>query len=293
MLLNAVEMGGTNEILTALDNAKTQWYHFTTIVIAGMGFFTDAYDLFVISTVTRLLGRLYYTDYSDMVGVIDPHNPGTLPANVAAAVNGVALCGTLCGQLLFGWLGDQLGRKKVYGWTLLLMIITSIASSMSFGKSAKAVMATLCFFRFWLGVGIGGDYPLSASIMSEYANQKTRGAFIAAVFAMQGMGILGGAAVSIVVSAIFRNSLNPPTFDVNAIASTPAEADYVWRIILGLGAIPAAVTFYFRMKMPETARYTALVAKNNKQAALDMSRVLQVDFSGNVDLSAAAPAGNH
>lgn len=44
------------------------------------------------------------------------------------------------------------------------------------------------------------------------------------------------------------------------------------------GAIPAAMTYYWRMKMPETARYTALVAKNAKQAALDMSKVLQVEF---------------
>ena len=296
VLLNAAEMGGPDDILTALDKAKTQWYHFTTIVIAGMGFFTDAYDLFVISTVTRLLGRLYYSDYSNMVGVSDPnHRPGVLPANVAAAVNGVALCGTLIGQLLFGWLGDKLGRKKVYGWTLLLMIITSIASSMSFGQSAKAVMSTLCFFRFWLGVGIGGDYPLSATIMSEYANQRTRGAFIAAVFAMQGMGILGGATISIIVSAMFRNALNTPTYAENAMASTPAEADYVWRIVLGLGAFPAALTFYYRMKMPETARYTALVAKNNKQAALDMGRVLQVDFTGSIDISQTGqpPVGNY
>lgn len=283
-------MGGTEDILTALDKAKTQWYHFTTIVIAGMGFFTDAYDLFVISTVTRLLGRIYYTDYS--LGAAG--KPGVLPANVAAAVNGVALCGTLIGQLLFGWLGDKLGRKKVYGWTLLLMILTSIASSMSFGQSAKAVMTTLCFFRFWLGVGIGGDYPLSATIMSEYANQKTRGAFIAAVFAMQGVGILGGATMSIIVSVIFRNSLYNPAFLVDPVASCPPQADYVWRIVLAVGAIPAAMTFYYRMKMPETARYTALVAKNNKQAALDMGRVLQVDFTGAVDLTqTGTPIGEY
>ncbi|XP_024369039.1 probable inorganic phosphate transporter 1-3 isoform X1 [Physcomitrium patens] len=279
-------MGGPDVILSSLDRAKTQWYHFTTIIIAGMGFFTDAYDLFVISTVTRLLGRIYYTDYSGPA----PHFPGTLPANVAGAVNGVALCGTLVGQLVFGWLGDKLGRKKVYGWTLLLMIITSIASAMSFGSTAKAVMTTLCFFRFWLGVGIGGDYPLSATIMSEYANQKTRGAFIAAVFAMQGMGILGGATMSIIVSVIFRNALHNFSFDDGNVLSTPPEADYVWRIILAAGAIPAALTFYFRMKMPETARYTVLVAKNNKQAALDMGRVLQVDFTGAVDLTSTASA---
>ncbi|KAH9540686.1 hypothetical protein CY35_14G018900 [Sphagnum magellanicum] len=260
------------EVLGALDRAKTQWYHFTTIVIAGMGFFTDAYDLFCISTVTKLLGRLYY--YNPSTG-----KPGTLPPNVSAAVNGVALCGTLCGQLFFGWLGDKLGRKKVYGYTLLLMIITSIASGLSFGHSAKGVISTLCFFRFWLGFGIGGDYPLSATIMSEYANKKTRGAFIAAVFAMQGFGILGGATVSIVVSAAFRNAFDTPIFTVDPVGSTPPQADYVWRIIFMLGALPAACTFYYRMKMPETARYTALVAHNNKRAALDMGRVLQVDFT--------------
>lgn len=44
------------------------------------------------------------------------------------------------------------------------------------------------------------------------------------------------------------------------------------------GALPALLTYYWRMKMPETARYTALVAKNAKQAAADMSKVLQVEI---------------
>ncbi|RZC50280.1 hypothetical protein C5167_018707 [Papaver somniferum] len=104
------------EVLKALDIAKTQLYHFTAIVIAGMGFFTDAYDLFCISLVTKLLGRIYYT-------VPGSAKPGSLPPNVAAAVNGVALVGTLAGQLFFGWLGDRMGRKRVYGLTLLIMVV--------------------------------------------------------------------------------------------------------------------------------------------------------------------------
>uniref|UniRef100_A0A453MCU5 H(+)/Pi cotransporter n=1 Tax=Aegilops tauschii subsp. strangulata TaxID=200361 RepID=A0A453MCU5_AEGTS len=186
------------QVLSALDAAKTQWYHFTAIVVAGMGFFTDAYDLFCISLVTKLLGRIYYTDLSKP-------DPGTLPPGVAAAVNGVAFCGTLAGQLFFGWLGDKMGRKSVYGMTLILMVICSIGSGLSFAHTPKSVMATLCFFRFWLGFGIGGDYPLSATIMSEYANKKTRGAFIAAVFAMQGFGILAGGIVTLIISSAFRH----------------------------------------------------------------------------------------
>ncbi|XP_062213102.1 probable inorganic phosphate transporter 1-8 [Phragmites australis] len=258
-------------VLNALDAAKTQWYHFTAIVIAGMGFFTDAYDLFCISLVTKLLGRIYY--YRQ--GAPDP---GSLPPNIAAAVNGVAFCGTLSGQLFFGWLGDKMGRKRVYGMTLMCMVLCSFASGLSFGHTPTGVMATLCFFRFWLGFGIGGDYPLSATIMSEYANKKTRGAFIAAVFAMQGFGILTGGVVTLIVSAAFRARFDAPAYQDGALASTPAQADYVWRAILMFGAIPALLTYYWRMKMPETARYTALVAKNAKQAASDMSKVLQVEI---------------
>nr|WKL05921.1 Pht1;2 protein [Chrysanthemum x morifolium] len=259
------------QVLSALDSAKTQLYHFTAIVIAGMGFFTDAYDLFAISIVTKLLGRIYYH-------VDGAKKPGTLPPGVNSSVVGVALVGTLCGQLFFGWLGDKMGRKKVYGMTLALMVVCSLASGLSCGHEARGVMATLCFFRFWLGFGIGGDYPLSATIMSEYANKKTRGAFIAAVFAMQGFGILASGLVSLLVAAAFDHSFNAPSYATDPIGSTVPQADYIWRIILMFGAIPAALTYYWRMKMPETARYTALVAKNAKQAAQDMAQVLQVEI---------------
>ncbi|KAJ4726875.1 Phosphate transporter [Melia azedarach] len=237
-------LNGQLQVLAALDSAETQCYHFTAIVIAGMGFFTDAYDLFCITLVTKLLGRIYY--YAD-----GAEKPGSLPPNVSAAVNGVAFCGTLAGQLFFG---------------------------LSFGQNPKAVMATLCFFRFWLGFGIGGDYPLSATIMSEYSNKKTRGAFIASVFAMQGFGILTGGIFAIILASAFNARFDAPSYEENPIASTVPEADYIWRIILLVGALPAALTYYWRMKMPETARYTALVAKNAKQAASDMSKVLQVQL---------------
>ena len=99
-----------------------------------------------------------------------------------------------------------------------------------------------------LGLGIGGDYPISSTIMSEFANKKTRGSFIAAVFSMQGFGILASAAVTIVVCSIFRRAFGSEDHN------TPKEADVAWRLILMLGSVPAALTYYWRMMMPETAR---------------------------------------
>ncbi|CAL5413559.1 unnamed protein product [Camellia sinensis] len=113
---------------------------------------------------------------------------------------------------------------------------------------------------FWLGFGIGGDYPLLATIMSEYANKKTSGAFIAGVFAMQGFGILASGIVALIVSSAFDHAYKAPTYSVGPVASTVPQADYIWLI------------------MPETVCYTALVAKNAKQAAQDTSKVLNVEI---------------
>ncbi|KAK6164464.1 hypothetical protein DH2020_001328 [Rehmannia glutinosa] len=162
-----------------------------------------------------------------VLNALDVAKTQCLPPNVSAAVNGVALIGTLAGQLFFGWLGDKMGRKKVYGVTLMLMCGCSIFSGLSFGHEPKTVMATLCFFRFWLGFGIGGDYPLSATIMSEYANKKTRGAFIAAVFAMQGFGILAGGIFGMILSSAFEARFKAPAYEVDPIGSTAPQADYV------------------------------------------------------------------
>ncbi|KAE8787651.1 putative inorganic phosphate transporter 1-13 [Hordeum vulgare] len=238
-------------VLQALDMARTQLYHFMAIVIAGMGFFTDAYDLFTISLVADLIVHRYYPD-------------GQTGNYISVLINAVSLSGTIPGQLLFGWLGDKMGRKRIYGVTLLLMVFCSLASGFTFGKSTyKSVVVTLCFFRFWLGVSIGGDYPLSATIMSEYANKRTRGAFMAAVFAMQGFGNVAAGLVGMITSKAFDNS-------------SPDNIDYVWRIVLMFGAVPALLTYYWRTKMPETARYTALIAKDAKMAASDMSAVLNM-----------------
>ena len=257
-----------------------------------MGFFTDAYDLFSISLLTNILGRIYFQDNPFYIG--GTVNPGKLPINYNAAISAVALCGALFGQVLFGVLADNLGRRTVYGLSLAIMIFCGFTQSMTFGYTSHAMVGTLCFWRFLLGVGIGGDYPLSATIMSEYSSTISRGAYIGSVFAMQGIGYLFAAVITAVVTAIFMRAYpngNYPNFigdpsipNVPAGTNTgvwsttsldaqnsymkqiqlsnPQENDYVWRIVLGFSAIPAAATMYFRLHMAETPRFTLHVLRN-------------------------------
>ena len=112
------------------------------------------------------------------------------------------------------------------------------------------IVGMLIIWRFLLGVGIGGDYPLSAIITSEFANTKNRGAMIGAVFAMQGFGILTGSIVSLLVLLSFSGTLN------NDDPLNYLQIDHIWRIIVAFGAVPGLVAIYFRMTIPETPRFT-------------------------------------
>jgi PHS family inorganic phosphate transporter-like MFS transporter len=88
-------------------------------------------------------------------------------AVLMAAVNGVSLRGTVLvlWHLVFGWLRDSVRRRHIYGVTLVLMVACSLASGLSFHRARNSFIGPLCFLRFWFGFGIGGDYPLSATII--------------------------------------------------------------------------------------------------------------------------------
>ena len=147
--------------LAEIDKAPFGWYHVRAIVVAGIGFFTDAYDIFAINLVTPMLGVVYWQNLKPA------SKAGTIPSSSDTAIKVATSGGTVLGQLGFGWLADMVGRKRMYGLELIIIIFGTLAQSLSAPSPAMSIVGLLIFWRVVMGVGIGGDYPLSSIITSE------------------------------------------------------------------------------------------------------------------------------
>jgi PHS family inorganic phosphate transporter-like MFS transporter len=211
------------------------------VVISGIGFFSDAYDLFIINIVLAILT-------AEMEGFGDSDQ---------SAVSTAALAGAILGQLAFGFIADKIGRKKGFVVTLSIVIVGAIlsASSFSIPSIGLTVAMTLAGFRFLLGIGIGGEYPLSATITAESSNASNRGRMVAAVFSMQGLGSLAAAFVGFLLLHVVDN------------------VDLVWRLCLGLGAIPGLLSLYHRITMHETESFSRASRNSASQPRQTFSRI--------------------
>jgi MFS family permease len=207
-----------------------------------MGFFTDAYDLFIIATVAAILKTQWH-----------------LSTTQTSWVTGAAILGAFIGAFVFGRIADVFGRKTVYTVVAAIMIVGAIASAFAPG------FLFLVIARFVLGLGIGGDYPVSAVLMSEYANRQDRGRLVGMVFSMQAVGLVVGPLVALL------------------FLSLGVSDSLTWRLLLGLGAVPAAAVIYLRSRMPESPRFQASVKGDADKAA----RELEQFSEGVIDVSAA------
>ncbi|KIK05301.1 hypothetical protein K443DRAFT_641836 [Laccaria amethystina LaAM-08-1] len=204
--------------------------------IAGVGFFLDAYDLFIINPVSTMLQYRLYGGKS-------------LPPNLEGFVKAGANIGSVIGQFAFGYAADSLGRKAVYGKELMLIIIATILTltTPTGSLSPNNCLIYLGMFRILLGVGVGGDYPMSASITSDRSNLRKRGTMLAYVFSNQGWGSLVGSLATLIVLAIYRGAIEK--------RNELSKVDGVWRIVVGISLIPAFGTLYQRVTLPESKRF--------------------------------------
>ena len=140
---------------------------------------------------------------------------------------GMTLASSVLGGVLFGWLGDKIGRKNALLWTLLLLAIGSMLSAAAWD------FGSLLAFRIITGIGVGGEWGAGMVLLNEVWDNKKRGLGSAIV---QAMSSAGTAMASIAAT----------------LALTYFDADTAWRVALGVGGIPLLLMLFVRSKMPES-----------------------------------------
>jgi PHS family inorganic phosphate transporter-like MFS transporter len=197
----------------------------------------------------------------------------------------------MLGQLIFGFLSDKYGRRKLYGLELIVVIFGTLGlvqSSAGFNGSMD-IIGWIMFWRFFVvsasriftfntsnradscqGLGIGAEYPLSAVITAEFAPRRSRARMMASVFLMQPVGQLLASVVglAVLITVGKNNGLPGLTKDSDHLAAATI-VDRIWRYVIGVGAIPALIAIFFRLTIPESPRYTLDVDNDGSRALRD------------------------
>lgn len=211
------------ELSNILDNAKLSKEHWRIWFLSAMGIFLDGFDLFIIAIALPFITHEF-------------HQNATLTGLIVSA----APIGCILGSSILGRLTDHIGRKKILLFDLLFFVIFA-------GMTAIAWSAeSLILFRFLLGVGIGADYPVSASYITENMPKKQRGKMLISGFGFQALGALAGALLGAVILLFYPKI-------------------HAWRWMLGIAIIPAIIVLLLRLSLPESTRW--LVHKGKKGEA--------------------------
>lgn len=202
--------------ILSIEDAPLNGFHQLMTLRAGGGWILDGYILSIIG-----VAIVQFSDYLKL----DSFWQGMVAAS--------AMLGTFCSGFLGGWLTDRLGRRRLFFVGPILFTLGSIGSLW-----VESGMA-LFILRFLVGMGVGLEYPVAGSLLTEFLPQKNRGPRLA------GLTILWfvGAALSYMIGNFI-------------LAHTGADG---WRWVLASGAVLGALLFLVRIGTPESPRW--LVSK--------------------------------
>jgi len=224
----------------ALNRAPFSLFHLRVVLVVAMGFLTDSYNLFIMTPALSLIERSFHV---------------SAKSSEIQLVNSSILIASCIGAIVFGFIADRVGRKAIYGWQALAMAVMALLCA--FAPSIEM----LIILRFLLGIVIGGNYPVVAVLMSEYANTKERGKLVGMVFSMQAVG----AVVGPLIALFFFSSTIP--------------VDLSWRLMLAIGVLPALAAFFLSRTLPESPRF---VSRVKGDTALAVNQVRQYS-RGHID----------
>jgi MFS family permease len=217
---SVVEAGAgiiATDIPARLD--RLRWGRFHTLVVVALG-------------ITWILDGLEVT----LAGAVSPalkESPQLRFSNAdVGLVSSAYLAGAVMGALFFGWLTDRLGRKRLFFITLVVYLLATAATALSWNIWSFAL------FRFLTGAGIGGEYTAINSAIQELVPARYRGWTDLVINGSFWVGAAVGAAASIVL-------LDPAVL----------APDVGWRLAFLIGAVLGLVIFLMRLWLPESPRW--------------------------------------
>ncbi|MFI5807016.1 MFS transporter [Streptomyces sp. NPDC051561] len=216
---------GGQELAPSLDAAPLRPFHLRVTATTFGANFSDGYALGMIGAVLTTL-----TDARHLSGVWQ----GLLGAS--------ALIGLFFGSIVLGRVGDIIGRQKLYIYNFVLI---TLASALQFWAHDPAVLFAL---RLLIGFGLGADYAVGPTMLSEFAPKRLRGLLLGSLTVMWTVGY--------VLAGILGTWLGGTE-----------DAAY---LLLATGALPAALVLLLRIGTPESPSW--LVSQGRVEEARDIAR---------------------
>ncbi len=230
-------------VATTIDQAAVEPRRDRLIIIASsLGTIFEWYDFFVYGTLAALLGRLFFPSDNPTAGLL-----------LSLATFGAGFGVRPIGAMVFGVLGDRIGRKHTFLATITLMgVATALVGLLpTFATAGIWAPILLVGLRLLQGLALGGEYGGAAIYVAENAPKARRGFFTSFIQA----SVVGGFLLSLIV-----------TLGVTEVVGKEAFADWGWRIPFVGSLLLLAVSLYIRLKLRESPVFEAMKAKGEISA---------------------------
>jgi MFS family permease len=206
-------------------------YHWFVIIVAALGWLFDCLDQQLFNA-ARVPAMRELLQTQDMARITEYGGYAT----------SIFLMGWATGGLVFGILGDRIGRAKTMLWTILLYSLFTGLSALSTGFWDFAL------YRFLTGLGVGGEFAVGVALVAEVIPDRARPYALGLLQALSTVGNIGAALVSIGIGALEH--------------SGTVSHSHGWRIMFLVGAIPALLAILIRRKLKEPERWQRAVQEN-------------------------------
>jgi SHS family sialic acid transporter-like MFS transporter len=214
---------------------------YMALTAAFLGWMFDGLEMGLFPLVARPALR-------ELMGVEASSNIGAWMAGITAGF----LVGAAAGGLLFGWLGDRIGRVRAMVWSVCTYAIFSGLCGLAESPLQIAVL------RFLAALGMGGEWSLGVALVMEIWPSKSRPMLAGLIGAASNVGFLLIALVGLVMAqfiGVAADALRAIGLSEDWVTKLIGADNSGWRLLMFVGATPAILTFFVRMFVPESKRW--------------------------------------